>query len=135
MKKVLDKKYTKIYTFYFNQPGGTHDAGARSNKEATMPDFTGFEWDEAKRVKTLNERKVDFLTAIRIFNGPVLDVPSDRNDEQRRLAIGVVNGVELALVYTVRNDRCRVITARRAKRSERKKYHKHIARRGDPPAG
>lgn len=97
-----------------------------------MSDSPDFDWDPTKRISTLAKHKVDFRVAIRMFEGPVLEIRSDR-DEPRWLVIGVVNGVELALVYCLRNDLRRIITARRANRNERKKYYTHVTGGGDPP--
>ena len=36
----------------------------------------GFEWDEDKRQAVLEERRIDFRDAIRIFDGPVLETLS-----------------------------------------------------------
>lgn len=52
-----------------------------------MSDFTEFEWDEDKRAQNLKKHGVDFRTAIRIFDGPVMIVPSDRNDERTELSL------------------------------------------------
>ena len=73
----------------------------------------GFEWDEEKRKQTI----------IKIFDGKTLLSQSIRNDEQRWTAIGLLNGIEIAVICTMRNDTCRIITTRRARRHERKKYH------------
>ena len=67
-----------------------------------------------------------------MFEGPVLEIRSDR-DELRWLVTAIVDGVELALVYCVRNDLRRIISAGRANRNERKKYYAHFTRGGDPP--
>ena len=72
------------------------------------------EWDPAKQQKVLSERGIDFRGAVRIFAGPVLESSRLCNGELRWLAIGVVDGVELAVVYVDRGGRRRIITARRA---------------------
>jgi len=82
-----------------------------------------FEWGDAKAAANLEKHGVDFEDAIGIFEGPVLEVRSDRDEEERWKSIGVVNGVELAVVYTMRASRCRIISSRRARKSERRAYH------------
>lgn len=99
------------------------------------PLFQTFQWDEAKRQEVLERRGIDFTDAIRIFAGPVLIVPSARRGESRWLAVGLVDGIEMAVIYTVRDDCCRVITARRARRNERQKYDQYVAGGSDPPEG
>ena len=97
-----------------------------------MPAFEVFEWDERKRESTLSKHGIDFRTAIGIFDGPVLTAPSHR-DERRWVAVGTAAGVAIAVIYTTRNGRTRIITARRADRNEQRKYHAHVTRGGDPP--
>ena len=92
-----------------------------------------FEWDENKRRSVLERHGIDFEDAVQIFDGPVWETVSPRTGEQRWLAIGVVNGIEIAVVYTIRNSRRRIITARRAGKDERRDYHAHVIGGGDPP--
>lgn len=83
-----------------------------------------FEWDDAKAASNLEKHWIDFEDAIGVFERPVLEVRSERGGEERWKAIGVVEGVGLAVVYTMREGRRRIISARRAKRSERRAYHR-----------
>lgn len=86
-----------------------------------------FEWDEAKRSLVLAKHDIDLVEAARILDGPVLIVPSDRHAEPRWLAIGMLNGREIALVFTRRGDNIRLISARRAKDHERRAYHTRLS--------
>jgi uncharacterized DUF497 family protein len=83
-----------------------------------------FEWDEAKNKANILKHGIDFDDAIGIFNGQVLERVDARRDygEMRIIAIGVVEGRELVLVYTMRGRMCRIISARRARRDERRTY-------------
>ena len=92
-----------------------------------------FEWDEDKRRSVIERHGIDFEDAIQIFDGPVWETLSPRPGEQRWLAIGVVDGIEIAVIYTVRNGCRRIITARRARIDERQKYHASIIGGGNPP--
>ena len=82
------------------------------------------EWDEAKSLKNRRERGFGFEVASEIFQGPVLELEDQRRDygERRFLAIGQVEENFLAIVYTWRGARRRVISARRAKRGKRDAY-------------
>ena len=91
-----------------------------------------FEWDENKRKSIIERHGIDFEDAVHIFDGPVLEVPSPRMEEARWLAVGVLDGIEIAVVYTVRNGRRRIITARRARTHERRDYHAYVIGRGNP---
>lgn len=83
-----------------------------------------FEWDDAKNAANIAKHGIDFEDAIRIFEGPVLEKADDRRNygEIRLIAFGVAEGRELAVVYTMRGGRCRIISARRAHSRERKAY-------------
>lgn len=86
---------------------------------------TDFEWDDAKNARNLAKHGIDFDDAIGIWDGPVLTRASDRDGEPRWVAVGAVEGRELAVVYTLRgdaNERCRIISARRARTNERRDY-------------
>ena len=93
----------------------------------------GFEWDESKRQAVLEERRIDFRDAIRIFDGPVLVTLSRHPAETRWVAIGIVDGKEIVVVYTVRDGRRRIITARRARTDERGEYHAYVLGGGEAP--
>ena len=93
----------------------------------------GFEWDEDKRQAVLEERRIDFRDAIRIFDGPVLETLSRHPAEARWVAVGIVDGKEIAVVYTVRDGRRRIITARRARTHERAEYHAYVLGGGESP--
>lgn len=81
-----------------------------------------FEWDEAKRLATLKKHGIDFIDAAEILIAPHLVLEARSKIEQRKIAVGVLNGLHIAVVYTMRDDTFRLITARRARRNEREHY-------------
>jgi hypothetical protein len=81
-----------------------------------------FEWDEAKRLGNIEKHGIDFIRAQRIFDGPVLARQLPYQSEDRWIAIGLVDGREIAVVYTLRAEAIRIISARRARRDEREAY-------------
>jgi uncharacterized DUF497 family protein len=85
-----------------------------------------FEWDEAKSAANLAKHGIDFGRASTIWRRRVIDPISVRmvGDERRGLAIGVIGEDDLviAVVYTLRNGICRLISARRGRRDERTRY-------------
>jgi uncharacterized DUF497 family protein len=87
-----------------------------------MPELD-FEWDDAKNALNIEKHGIDFEDAIAIWEGPVLVAPSPRGGEDRKIAIGMVEGVEIAVVYTERGTAKRLISARRARTNERRAYH------------
>lgn len=88
-----------------------------------MPGGAKYERDEAKRIRTLEQRGIDFRAAIAVFDAEPLVIESPRADEKRWIAIGLLHGVEVAVIYTLRGDIIRIITARRARHNERRAYH------------
>jgi uncharacterized protein len=87
-----------------------------------------FEWDETKAEANLEKHGVAFYIAERIFESEVLEELARGGSEQRWKAIGVVEGVEITLIYTWREGRRRIISARRAKRDERRTYYQTYPR-------
>ena len=81
-----------------------------------------FEWDESKRQANLAKHYIDFLDAKQVFEGPVFERVDNRHGEDRILAIGLMEGIEIVVVYTMRGKRRRIISARRAHRDERQNY-------------
>jgi uncharacterized DUF497 family protein len=91
--------------------------------------FATFEWNETKRQANIEEHGIDFEDAATIFSRPYLRIRSDRNSEKRFVAIGCIEDIEIAVVYTMRGDACRIISARRARTNERKEYHTAVGDR------
>ena len=83
-----------------------------------------FEWDERKNEANIAKHGVDFDEATGIFKGSVLERIDNRRDygEPRITAIGLMEGMELFVVYTMRGEVRRIISARRARRNERRAY-------------
>ena len=84
-----------------------------------------FEWDEEKAA--LNERKhgVPFPFATRVFldeNRLEWADTRRRYGEPRWITIGLIEGFEIAVAYTLRGDTIRLISARKAERHEREDY-------------
>jgi uncharacterized DUF497 family protein len=72
------------------------------------------EFDEAKRLKTLEERGLDFARAQEVFESASIDVPDERFDygEQRWITYGWLDGRQVAMVWTARGDTRRIISMR-----------------------
>jgi uncharacterized protein len=83
-----------------------------------------FEWSEAKRTAVLQTRGIDFVRlAHDLFDGrPILTVPSSRDGEDRFVTIGPSDSRLFAVVWTRRGPAMRIITARRARDGEEKRY-------------
>ena len=85
-----------------------------------------FEWDPDKAKGNLKEHGVSFDDATSVFRDRLsitISDPDHSDSEDRFLDIGMSHRMELLVVsYTERRDRIRIISARRATRSERKTY-------------
>jgi uncharacterized DUF497 family protein len=87
-----------------------------------------FEWDDAKSLRNLHERRLPFDVAMALFDGPTLEVEDTRRNygEVRIIAIGKVRNVILVCVYTDRPTASglvrRIISLRLAHRKERDGY-------------
>jgi hypothetical protein len=99
---------------------------------ALFANIRRFSWDNNKRERTLREREIDFDDVRFVFDGPMIVRRSDRKGEVRYMVFGYLDDVEVVIVCTLRSDLCWIMSARRARRDERKKYHNRLARRSTP---
>ncbi|MBA4211084.1 MAG: BrnT family toxin [Parvibaculum sp.] len=88
-----------------------------------------YEWDEAKNRANLAKHGLSFELAVEIFSGSVLIGDDPRRYEtvhgveRRHIAIGEIGGVVVVVVvFTMRDERKRIISARKANGNERKAY-------------
>jgi uncharacterized DUF497 family protein len=83
------------------------------------------EWDNNKAASNLIKHKINFEDAKNIFLDPNRLEREDKRDynETRIQVIGIVNQVVLFIVYTKRNGKNRIISARRANKNERRQYY------------
>jgi uncharacterized DUF497 family protein len=93
-----------------------------------------FEWDEAKNRLNIEKHGVSFEQAALIFDGFTVDRIDSRFDygESRELSIGLLQGVAvLVVVHTDRDGVCRIISARQARKDERKRYEQAVRQATD----
>lgn len=82
-----------------------------------------FEWDDRKAARNLVRHKVSFEGARRVFDDrSAFEDVDDDPDEERWLKVGMARDVLLAVVYTDRNGRIRIISARKADSDEQDRY-------------
>ncbi len=86
------------------------------------------EYDEAKRLKTLEERGLDFARASEIFMSREWTFLDDRRDygELRFNTFGHLDGRLVALVWTPRNENRRIISMRKANDREQERYQRAL---------
>lgn len=85
-----------------------------------------FEWDSDKAGTNLRKHRVSFEEASTIFADSLavtIHDPVHSDEEERYIILGVsVENRLLVVVFTDREDRIRIISARVASRRERKDY-------------
>lgn len=88
-----------------------------------------YTWDDEKNRRNIRLHGIDFEDAARIFERPTVERVDDRFDygEKRVYAIGLVNGLEITVIYTdLDEDERRIISAWRSEPHERRSYWRSI---------
>ena len=88
-----------------------------------------FTWDPAKNAANVRRHGIAFQDAARVFDGPTVERTDDRFDygEARIYAIGLVNGIEITVIYTDRDpDERHIKSAWRSEPHERRYYWNHL---------
>ena len=83
-----------------------------------------FEWNEAKAAINLKKHGISFPFASRVFlDERRIEKPDEGSlQELRWTTVGLVDGVEIFVVYTMRGESIRLISARKADSDEREEY-------------
>ena len=89
-------------------------------------EYDTFEWDERKREANLLKHGVDFADASTAITAPHLVTLGRAGHEARWIALVKIGHRIVAVIYTLRNRSCRIISARVARRNERKTYDSHF---------
>ena len=82
-----------------------------------------FEFDPAKSAANLKKHGVDFVGAQVLWSDPDrLEIPARSLDEPRAQVIGQIGDVVWSAFITMRNNRIRIISVRRARDEEQAAY-------------
>ena len=83
-----------------------------------------FAWDPKKERANLRKHGIPFSTASLVFSDTSRKEKIDETsfDEERWVTVGLVDGEEIVVVYTIRDGVTRLISARGADRYEREDY-------------
>ena len=84
-----------------------------------------FEWDVEKAAANEAKHDVSFEEAVVVFDDPNhISWIDDRRGygELRWVGVGLSGGVEITVVFTMRGEASRIISARRSTTRERKDY-------------
>ena len=94
-----------------------------------FPDIIGFDWDEGNREKNYLKHNVRNGECEDVFFNQPLVIVSDMKhsqEERRYSAFGITDGGrKLTVVFTLRKNLIRVISARDMTTKERRYYEKH----------
>jgi hypothetical protein len=101
----------------------------------TANEFSGFEWDKGNLEKNKKSHDVENYECEQIFFGsPLIIIPDEKHSigESRYAAFGrSLRGRLLTVVFTKRNDKIRVISARDMNKREREFYGNHEKENSD----
>jgi uncharacterized DUF497 family protein len=91
-------------------------------------------FDPAKRLRTLEQRGLDFLDAEDVFAGPTIEFPDYRRDygEARVVCLGLLRGRAVIVVFTERDGTRHIISMRKANEREQRRFLPHLSCRSDP---
>ena len=87
-----------------------------------------FEWDDNKTKINIEKHGVSFEEASTVFDdeqGILFDDPDHSSEEERFILLGISSIAKLLIVchcYRGENDRIRIVSARKATRSESEQY-------------
>ena len=81
-------------------------------------------FDPAKRLRTMEQRGLDFLDADSVLAGPTIQFPDRRRGygEVRFVCVGWLRGRAVIVVYTERNDIRHIISMRKANEREKRRF-------------
>ena len=87
-----------------------------------------FEWDEQKNKTNIKKHGIDFRDAQDIFHSIRLSFEDKRREyrEKRIITVGLIGKSVCVVVYTMRDDAIRLISARKANGRERRRYYERI---------
>lgn len=89
-----------------------------------------FEWDDAKAAANLHKHDISFEQAMMAVRDPFAVDWIDTREvygEERAVLLGVCGREVLYVVYTFREGRYRIISARRARKNEQDNYYRQNA--------
>ena len=85
-----------------------------------------FEWDENKRNSNIKKHGIDFRKIKHVITDPnsiTEQIKGQQHREIRYKTTGTYNKNVIIIIYTERKTKCRIISARRANKTERNEYH------------
>lgn len=84
--------------------------------------FKNYIWNENKCASNLAKHGFDFRRADEIIEGNNVILESSYPDEVRFVAVGRMGNDIVAVVFTMRNGKYRIISIRKARNGERREF-------------
>lgn len=83
-----------------------------------------YQWDRDKALTNRSKHGIDFANAVSVFSDELaITIFDDHPVEERFITMGMdAMGRILVVVYTMRDDEIRLISARKATKNERRQY-------------
>jgi uncharacterized DUF497 family protein len=83
-----------------------------------------YQWNRDKAIANFRKHGIDFADAVSIFSDELaITIPDERFEEEHFITVGIdAFGRVLVVVYTLRGNEIRLISARKATRKERQQY-------------
>lgn len=86
-----------------------------------------FEFDPKKSRFNLAKHGIDFVAAQRLWEGPSVEFPARQEFENRFAIIGPIDNKLYTCIFTIREERIRIISCRRSREKEARLYEKTIS--------
>ena len=78
-----------------------------------------FEYDEVKSKRNKEKHGIDFVEAQLLWDDPErMEIPAKTEDETRCVVIGKIAGKHWSVIVTYRENKTRIISARRSRKEE-----------------
>ncbi len=88
---------------------------------------SGYEWDNNKNALNKTKHGYEFESAVNVFKQSVYESPLFvHNGEERKFAVGLLQGKEVTVIFCERSGKRRIISIRRARDYERDIYKQFI---------
>src|SRR4051794_29397088 len=88
-----------------------------------------FEWDPTKNALNVRKHRLSFADAVRIFDGPLVTFPDEREDygEDRWIPMGLLPPEVVFILYVDPGENTiRVISPKKANRHEQQLYFENL---------
>lgn len=82
-----------------------------------------FEFDLDKNAANKEKHGIDFYEAQQLWDDPDrIMIPAKNLDEPRFLLVGKIAGIHWSAIYTIREEKIRLISVRRSRKNEKEIY-------------